>query len=92
MNILGWAKVLETSTLFLEKAVEAGIQHWRLKYTALLEVSKEMMAEIRNKTQACEALSCTLNVRDKRIEDLERMVKERDEEIVKITNLMEDRK
>jgi len=65
-----WAKVIETSASFLEKAVDAGIQHWKSKFEILLKISKEMMAEIRNKTQACEAMAVAMETKDRRISDL----------------------
>lgn len=65
-----WAKVIEAGTNFLAKAVDAGVNHYRAKYEELLSVAKEMMAEIRNKTQACEAMAVAMETKDRRISDL----------------------
>lgn len=65
-----WEKVIEAGTNFLAKAVDAGVNHYRAKYEELLSVAKEMMAEIRNKTQACEAMAVAMETKDRRISDL----------------------
>lgn len=87
-----WAKVIETSATFLEKAVDAGIQHWRSKYEALLGVAREMMAELRNKNQACEAMAVAMEHKDKKILNLESTIKEKDFELEKLRNLLEDKR
>jgi hypothetical protein len=80
-----WIKFATTLTEFLAKGVDAGVEHYRTKLIQANKIIGEMMFELRNKTQVAEALTCTLEVRNKRIADLEN-------EIQKLLNLMEDRK
>ena len=68
--ITAWGKVIEAGTKFLANAVEAGVNQYRTKYEELLKVAKEMMAELRNKNQACEAMAVAMDTKDKRITDL----------------------
>jgi hypothetical protein len=80
-----WIKFAATLTEFLSKGIDAGVEHYRSRLIQANKVIGEMMFELRNKTQVAEALTCTLEVRNKRIAELEN-------EITKLLSLMEDRR
>jgi uncharacterized protein YehS (DUF1456 family) len=92
MNILAWGKIIEASASFLEKSIDAGVQHWRTKYVTLLNVANEMMAELRNKNQTLEATTVAMQHKDSMILKQDRMLTDLRIENAKLKKLLEDRK